>query len=65
MQQVTDPHLERLRALAIALMDNRADWRAGIGGLIREIEDREPGFIQRIAADDQLKRLGVCPRRFQ
>lgn len=59
MEQATDPHRERLKALASALMTNGSDWRAGIGSLLREIEEREPGFIQKIAAADTLKRLGL------
>ena len=58
----TDPRIDRLKTLAVALMSDSSDWRAGIGALLREIEAHEPGFIQRIAAVDQLRRLGLSTR---
>lgn len=58
-EQTDDPHLTNLKALAQALMGDGSDWKAGIGCLLREVEAREPGFIQKIAAIDQLRRLGL------
>ncbi|MGA0545639.1 hypothetical protein ACO2Q1_10205 [Brevundimonas sp. VNH65] len=59
MHTTTDPH-EHLTTLAAALIrDGRSDWRAGIGSLLREVEAREPGFIQKLAAIDQMRRLGL------
>lgn len=58
-ENTADRHTSNLRDLAVALMQPGSDWRAGIGALIREVEAIEPGFIQRIAAIDQLRRLGL------
>ncbi|MGA0544545.1 hypothetical protein ACO2Q1_04685 [Brevundimonas sp. VNH65] len=58
-EDAADPHTGNLRDLAVALMQPGSDWRAGIGALIREVETIEPGFIQKIAATDQLRRLGL------
>lgn len=57
----TPDHIERLKRLAEALMDAGSDWKAGLSGLINEVERHEPGFIQRIAAQDALRRLGCRP----
>lgn len=62
MQDIPDPHTARLRELAQALMNDGSDWKAGIGSLLREVEAREPGFIQKIAAVQQLQRLGLPVR---
>ena len=59
MEQVADPHRERIKALAVALMNGGSDWKAGIGSLLRAIEEREPGFIAQIAAVNTLERLGL------
>lgn len=59
MDQQTDPHIEAMKALAFALMDGRSDWKVGLGAVIRAVEDRQPGFVQQIAAMDTLKRLGL------
>ena len=61
-KNTADPHTTNLRDLAVALMQPGSDWRAGIGALIREVETIEPGFIQKIAATDQLRRLGLSVR---
>lgn len=59
MQATNGPH-DHLTALAATLIrDGRSDWRAGIGSLLREVEAREPGFIQKLAAIDQMRRLGL------
>jgi len=60
--ELTDPHTAKLRELAQSLMSEGSDWKAGVGALIREVEAREPGFIQKIAAGDQLRRLGLSVR---
>ncbi|MGQ2989768.1 MAG: hypothetical protein ACT6RD_00105 [Brevundimonas sp.] len=57
--ELTDPHTAKLRELARSLMSEGSDWKAGVGALIREVEAIEPGFIQKIAAGDQLRRLGL------
>lgn len=58
-ENIADPHTTNLRELALTLMRPGSDWQVGIGSLIREVEAIEPGFIQKIAAIDQLRRLGL------
>lgn len=36
-----------------------ADGRAGLGALLREIERMEPGIVQRICAESELRRLNL------
>ena len=61
MEMTQDPMEARIRDLASVLIDAASDRRAGLGCLVREIEAREPGFIQRIAAVDHLRRIADGP----
>lgn len=36
-----------------------ADARAGLGALLREIANRDPDLIEKVAAELQLRRLGL------
>lgn len=62
MQKQTEDPYGHYKVLAAAMMDGGSDWKAGLGALLREIEAREPGFIQKIAAIEQLRRLGLPVR---
>jgi hypothetical protein len=42
--------------LAEAMMDPGSDWQAGLGALIREIRDQDPGLIEEMAAGLRLDR---------
>lgn len=57
------PDPEPLIRIAAALHPHGADGRAGLRALVREIEARYPGEIERMAAALQLDKLGVrCPQ---
>lgn len=51
--------LEPLVRLAATLHPHGADGRAGLRALIREVEAKYPGEIERMAAALQLDKLGV------
>jgi hypothetical protein len=53
------PSDARLLHLAAHLCAQGAEGRAGIGALLRDIERRFPGEIERMSAAIQLDRLGV------
>lgn len=57
MQSPTDA--EPLIRLAATLLPHGADGRAGLRTIVREIEAKYPGEIERMAAALQLDRLGV------
>ena len=55
-----DDMTERLRRLAEVLFaPEGSDSRAGLGHLIREIEAVQPGFIARLNAANDARRLGL------
>lgn len=49
---------EGLRRSLEGLDLRSADGRAGLGALLREIERMEPGIVQRICAEIELRQLG-------
>ena len=51
-----------LRCLAESVFTSRgSDALAGLGALVREVEVAHPGFIARLAAVNDLQRLGILP----
>lgn len=48
---------DRLRRSLEGLDLRSADGRAGLGALLREIERMEPGIVQRICAEIELRQL--------
>lgn len=52
-------HAERLLQMVEGLDLSSADGRAGVQGLLREIEAVAPGSVERMAASLQLRRLGL------
>ena len=50
---------ERLLQMVEGLDLSSADGRAGVQGLLREIEAVAPGSVERMAASLQLRRLGL------
>ncbi|MBX9574996.1 MAG: hypothetical protein K2X07_05090 [Caulobacteraceae bacterium] len=55
-----DDPTQRLRMLAAALLaEPGSDARAGLGHLVREIEAAQPGFIDRLSAVNDARRLGL------
>lgn len=48
---------DRLRRSLEGLDPRSADGRAGLGALLREIERMEPGIVQRICAETELRQL--------
>lgn len=55
-----DEATQRLRRLAEVLFAPAgSDTRAGLGHLVREIEAAQPGFIARLTAANDARRLGL------
>lgn len=57
MQEVGERFIEMVAGLAA----EGADGRAGLSAVVREIEARHPGEIQRLAAALELQKLGCAP----
>jgi hypothetical protein len=52
---------QRFIEMVAGLASQGADGRAGLGAVVREIEARYPGEIQRLAAALELQKLGCKP----
>lgn len=54
-------HAERFIEMVAGLAAQGADGRAGLSAVVREIEAKYPGEIQRMAATLELQKLGCMP----
>jgi len=54
-------HAERFIEMVAGLTTEGADGRAGLRAVVREIEARYPGEIQRMAASLELQKLRCSP----
>lgn len=52
-------HAATLRQSLQGIDLRSADGRAGLGTLLREVERIEPGIVQRICAEIELRQLGL------
>jgi|GEM_PF-3348746 len=54
-------HAARLKQILQGIDFTSADGRAGLGALLREVERIEPGIVQRICPEIELRQLGLPP----
>lgn len=52
-------HAARLRQVVQGIDFRSADGRAGLSALLREVECIEPGMVQRIFSEIELRQLGL------
>ncbi len=52
-------HAARLQRSLEGIDLRSADGRTGLGALLREVERIEPGIVQRICAEIELRQLGL------
>ncbi len=59
---MTDASSNNIKTILEGLDLSSPDGRAGIKSLIRQIEEKEPGFLEQAVARIQSRRLGLAVR---
>lgn len=59
---MTDASSNNIKTILEGLDLSSPDGRAGVQSLIRQIEEKEPGFLEQAVARIQSRRLGLAVR---